>query len=419
MKLVNVLRDFSAPAAWAGLTAFVWYAFGAVPLQIAVADQLGLTAAQSSSWIFIVWFGGAVSSIALSLYFKLPIPITWTIPGLVFLGSIAGQFTFAEIIGANLVAGILILILGMLGVGGRLMAWLPLPIIMGMFAGTMLGYMNRLVSSTVEDFMIAGPTVAGYIIGKLINNRRVPPVGLAVVIGGLSILLTQQASPVPMSWSLPTPAVAEMTFSLSAITAISLPLVVLALGMGNVQGLGFLSAQGYRVPVNRVSVVVGINSVVNAFFGGHAATVGRAGSAIVAGPDAGPVEKRYWANIVAASLTVLIAVAAGTITSLLTVLPTSYILTLAGLAIFASLQDAFQKAFGGQLRFGALVAFAVATTPFSFMGITSAFWALVVGTAASWLLERGEISDYGQQQKNGTILPAIPVPALQPSQDAK
>jgi benzoate membrane transport protein len=109
-----------------------------VPLPIAVAGQLGLDSAQFSSWIFIVWTSGAIASIALSLFYRLPIPITWTIPGLIYLGTLAGDFTFAEMVGANLVAGVLILILGLLGVGGRIMTWLPLPIIMGMFAGSIL-----------------------------------------------------------------------------------------------------------------------------------------------------------------------------------------------------------------------------------------------------------------------------------------
>jgi len=103
-----VLRDLHAAAWWAGLTAFVWYAFGTVPLHISVSEQLGLTTAQTSSWIFIVWFSSAVASIATSLYFRQPIPITWTIPGLVYLGTLAGRFSFAELVGANLVAGVLV-----------------------------------------------------------------------------------------------------------------------------------------------------------------------------------------------------------------------------------------------------------------------------------------------------------------------
>ena len=77
--MTTPIRDFRSAAFWAGITAFVWFAFGAVPLQVAVAGQLGLTSAETSSWIFIVWFGGAVSSIGLALTLRQPVMITWTI----------------------------------------------------------------------------------------------------------------------------------------------------------------------------------------------------------------------------------------------------------------------------------------------------------------------------------------------------
>jgi benzoate membrane transport protein len=197
--LRTVLSDINSAAVWAGVTAFIWYAFGAVPLHIAVAGQLGLTSAESSSWIFIIWTSGAVASIGLSLFYRIPIPITWSIPGLIYLGTLAGDFTFAEMVGANLVAGVLILLLSIFGVGGRIMTWLPMPIVMGMFAGSIFGYVTRLVSVTVEDVLVAGPTVAGYLLGRLIGNPRIPPVGLAVVFGGppssLEVRLHQMLCP--------------------------------------------------------------------------------------------------------------------------------------------------------------------------------------------------------------------------------
>jgi len=401
--LSSIPRDINSSALWAGLTAFVWYAFGAVPLHMAVASQLGLSVAQSSSWIFIIWTSGAVSSVALSLYYRIPLPITWSIPGLIYLGTLAGEFTFSEIVGANLVAGLLILVFGILGVGGRIMTWLPLPIVMGMFAGSIFGYVTRMVSVTVEDVLVAGPTVGGYLLGRLIGNPKVPPVGLAVVFGAIAILIGGQATPEAMSWSLPVLTVPDMGFSVSAISAISLPLVVLTLGLGNVQGLGFLLGQGYRVPVNPISIVVGVNSVINSLMGGHPASVARTGVAILAGPDAGPEQQRYWGVLVAAALTMTIALAAGLVIPILAVLPASYVFALAGLAIFSSLQDAFEKAFGGNLRFGALVAFAVASTQFSFVGITSALWAVVAGLVASLVAERRELLTHWRETQGESV----------------
>ena len=392
-------RDFNAATIWAGITAFVWYAFGAVPLHIGVSEQLGLSTAQTSSWIFIVWFSGAVATIAVSLYYRQPIPITWTIPGLIYLGTLANRFTFAELVGANLVAGVLLLALGLAGIGGRIMRWLPLPIIMGMFGGSILTYVLRMVSATVEDVAIAGTAVACYVAGRCIANPRVPPVGLAVVGGGVAVWLAGTAGAQPVAWTLPEFALPPMTFSTSAVVAVSLPMVVLAIGLGNVQGLGFLLGQGYKVAVNPVSTVVGVASIVNAFFGGHAATVARTGAAVLASPDSGPPQGRYWGAVISAALTIVLALAATPVASLINVLPRSYIYALAGLAILASLQDAFEKAFSGGLRFGALVGFIVAATPFAVLGVSSAFWAILAGLSASWLVERKELREFWRREE--------------------
>ena len=388
----------------AGITAFVWYAFGAVPLHLAVSSQLGLDPSQTSSWIFIVWITGAVSSLVLAFSYRQPIPNTWSIPGLVYLGTLGGEYTFADLVGANLVAGGLLLVLGLLGAGGRIMAWLPLPIVMGMFAGSVLEYVLRLVEVTVDDVLVAGTAVGGYLLGRVIASARIPPVGLAVVAGGLALALGGRTSgPASIDWGLPSVQTPEMAFSLSATLTVSVPLAVLALGLGNVQGLGFLLAQGYRPPIDRVTVVVGLNSVLNSFFGGHQAIVARTGVAILAGREAGPAEQRYWANVVAASLTVLIALSAGAVASLLSVLPVAFISAIAGLAIFSSFQDAIEKALAGALRFSAMVAFVVAATPFAFAGVTSDFWALVAGLAAALLVERGELREYLQRSRIGSV----------------
>ncbi len=388
------MRDFNMAAVWAGLTAFVWYGFGALPLHLEVAGQLGLSASEASSWIFIIWFSGAITSIVLTLYYRLPIPITWTIPGLIYLGTLAGQFTFADLVGANLMAGAAILLLGAFGIGERIMAWLPLPIVMGMFGGSILVYVTRMVAASVEDVFVAGITLASYLVGRFIASPRVPPMGLAVIVGGMAVFVFGDTTTEVISWSLPDLAVPGMSFSLPAFVAVSLPMIVLAMGLGNVQGLGFLLSQGYRVPVTAVTVAVGLNSMVNSVLGGHPAAIARTGAAILAGPDAGPKQGRYWANLIAATLTISIALGAGTLTSLLAVLPRSFVVTLAGLAILASLQSALETAFGGKLRFGALAALAVAATPFSVFGITSAFWAILAGIAASFMAERGELLAY-------------------------
>jgi benzoate membrane transport protein len=387
------VRDLDPAAVSAGISAFVFYVSAGVPLLIAIAGRLGLDAAHTSSWFFIVFFSTAYTSIGLSLVYRQPLPINWSLPGLLYLGSLAGHSSFSELVGANVMAGLVIIAIGLLKIGPRLVAVLPLPIAMGMFAGSILGNLSGLVSATVDDTVVAGATVAGYLLGRLTRNRGVPPVGVAALTGALAIVLTQRVTAASMAWTLPIVLVPQATFSWSALVGISLPLVVLSVVLGNVQGLGYLRAQGYRVPINVVTLVVGGQSLVNAIFGGHQALLGRSGVAILAAPEAGPTGGRYWGSVVAGALLVPVAFAAAPLAALLPTMPPSYLAALAGLAILPSFQEAVLSGLGSRLRFGATVAFLVAATPFAIGGIPSAFWSLLVGLIASHLTERSELRE--------------------------
>lgn len=88
-----------------------------------------------------------------------------------------------------MVAGIAITFFGIYGFGQRIMAWMPLPIIMGMFAGSILIYVTRMVEAPVTDASVAEVTVAAYLLGRGLKNPKLPPMGLAVVIGGIAAWL--------------------------------------------------------------------------------------------------------------------------------------------------------------------------------------------------------------------------------------
>lgn len=107
----SYLRDLNPSAFWMGITVFFWYAFAGIPLHLAVAAQLRLSADETASWILIVWVTSAAASIYASLLYRIPIPITWTIPGIIYLGAVGGSFSYAEIVGANLLAGVLMVAL--------------------------------------------------------------------------------------------------------------------------------------------------------------------------------------------------------------------------------------------------------------------------------------------------------------------
>lgn len=384
----SLRRDVNAANVAAGVTAGLWYAFGAIPLQLAATDSLDLTPEAASSWFFIIWFTGAVTSIPLTLRYRQPLAITWTIPGLVFLAAVGDRYTLSEIAGASLAAAIMIVVLGLFGVGELLMRWLPFPIVMGMFAGSILGYVTAIFEQFGVSPGVVGSAIAGYLGARALRRAWLPPVAGAVIAGLTAASIAGRVHPEAFRWSPPHVEPLSPALDPGSLFALSVPLVLMAVGIGNVQGIGMLVAKGYRPPINLLTVVVGTNSVVNAIFGGHPSTVARNGVAILASDDAGPRDQRYVANLVASSFALFLALSATTASTLLDVLPSGLVITLAGLAILTALIDAFQRAVATDLPTGAFFALAIAASPLTLLGIGSAFWALVGGWLVSLVVER-------------------------------
>jgi benzoate membrane transport protein len=383
-----VWSDVNAANLAAGLTAGLWYAFGAIPIQLSATEQLQLPPDIASSWFFVIWVTGAIASIPLTLRYRQPLAITWTIPGLVFLASTGDRYSPGELAGASLVAGVLIVALGLVGFGTALMRWLPFPIVMGMFAGSILGYVTGIFEQLDTAPGVVGAAIAGYLGARALGRSWLPPVAGALALGLTAAAVAGQVHPAAFEWSPPHIELSAPVLGVESVLALSIPLVVMAVGIGNVQGIGMLLSKGYAAPVDRLTVVVGVNSVVNAIFGGHPSTVARNGVAILASEDAGPREQRYVANLVSSLCALFLGFSATTAATLLDVLPVSLVVALAGLAILTAFVEALQRSFTGDLPMGALFAFGIAASPLTLLGVGSAFWALVGGMLASLVVER-------------------------------
>ena len=78
--------------------------FGAIPLFLSAAQRLNLSAAETTSWFFITFMTSAISSLVLSLVLRTPLPIGWSMPGLVFLATMGDRYSHGEMVGAFLAA---------------------------------------------------------------------------------------------------------------------------------------------------------------------------------------------------------------------------------------------------------------------------------------------------------------------------
>ena len=140
-----------------GLIGLIFSCTGPVAVILAAGTSGGLTTAELASWIAGVFVLNGVITIAMSLAYRQPLGFAWTIPGTILVGSALRELTWPEVIGAFIVTGALILVLGLSGLVRKAMAAVPMPIVMAMVAGVFLTFGIELVKAVREDFLIAAP----------------------------------------------------------------------------------------------------------------------------------------------------------------------------------------------------------------------------------------------------------------------
>ena len=142
------------------LVAFLFAVSGPLAILLTVATKGGLNETDINSWIFAGYGIGGALSILFSLIYRQPIGMAWTIPGAVLLGPALGHLEFSEIIGAYLITGVLITVMGFTGWIRKGMSVFPMAIVMGMVSGVFLPFCLNMVTAFQDLPWIAFSMVA-------------------------------------------------------------------------------------------------------------------------------------------------------------------------------------------------------------------------------------------------------------------
>ncbi|MDH5339775.1 MAG: benzoate/H(+) symporter BenE family transporter, partial [Rubrivivax sp.] len=122
------------------LIAFLFAASGPVAIILSVGARGGLSESDLASWIFGSFFVNGLITLLFCTLYRQPLVFFWTIPGTVLVGPALGHLRWAEVVGAFLATGALMLVLGLSGWVRRAMQAVPMPIVMGMVAGVFLRF---------------------------------------------------------------------------------------------------------------------------------------------------------------------------------------------------------------------------------------------------------------------------------------
>ena len=390
----EALSDFSPRFAANGFIGWVFAATAPVAIILAVGTRGGLSEAELASWIFGVFFVNGLITMLFCWWYRQPLAFFWTIPGTVLVGPALTHLSFPQVIGAFYVTGALMLVLGATGWVKRAMQAVPMPIVMGMVAGVFLRFGLDLVRALHQDIGIAGPMVAAWMLLSVVPTlgRRMPPLIGALLVGAVATALLGRFDASSLgTLALVQPVVQAPAWSWAAMFELVVPLAITVLVVQNGQGIAELKAAGHEPPVDAITVACGVGAIASAVVGSVSTCLTGPTNAILT--SSGERSRQYTAGIFTGALAVVFGLLAPAFTRLMLHAPSSFIMTLAGLAMLRVLQAAFIASFKDRHTLGSLIALLVTVADLGLWGIGAAFWGLLAGYAASRLLERHDFID--------------------------
>src|SRR4051812_37910673 len=214
MPLERPLVPVSGPRQWLAdsggvyfgnaVVAFLFACTGPVAIILSVGAVGNLSESDIASWIFGAFFINGLLSIAMSAVYRQPLVFLWSIPGAVLVGPALGHLAFAEVIGAFLATGVLMLLLGLSGWLRRAMDRVPMPIVMAMVAGVFLRFGVGLVYAFRDGLALAASMTVVWL-ALTVAKSRVPPLVAALIAGAIVILLQGTFRPPGTLFALASP----------------------------------------------------------------------------------------------------------------------------------------------------------------------------------------------------------------------
>lgn len=386
----QVVLDLGLPYVSNGVIGFIFSASGPIAVTLAVGAAGGLTEAQLASWVFGILFSAGAATLVMSLLYRQPLGFAWSIPGTVLLGPSLLHLSFPEVVGAFFTSGALVLALGATGVVRRILAAVPMQIVMAMVAAVFLKFGTDVVTATQTNAVVAAPMAVAFLVLTAVPalGRFLPPVLGTLAVGCLAVAASGQFSLQKGGPVLATPVFTLPEFTWAAQLELVVPLALTVLFVQNGQGIAVLRAAGHNPPVNVFAIVSGAFSLLNAGCGAVSACVTGPTNALLT--SSGTAKRQYTAAVVFGVLAMACALLAPTLTRLMLATPTEFILVLGGVAMLRALQQAFVTAFATTFTLGSLVTFVVTMSGMSLFNIHPAFWGLVIGYTVSRLLERAD-----------------------------
>ena len=367
----------------AGFVAVLVGFTSSVAIVFQAAAALGATPAQTASWIWALGLGMGLTSLGLSLKYRMPVLTAWSTPGAALLVTAGAGVPMAEAVGAFVVCAVLITLAGATGAFARVMDRIPQALAAALLAGVLARFAFDAFAALPREPALVGAMCAAFVAGRRWWPRYAVP---GVLAAGVAVAAAQGRLALGgVEWALATPVFTTPVFSLAAAVGIALPLFVVTMASQNLPGVAVLRASGYGdAPISRLLTIAGVATLVLAPFGAFALNLAAISAALCMAPDVHPDPRRRWvAAACAGGFYLSMAAFAGPLAALFAALPREMVIAVAGLALLPTIGRGLLAAVSNDdEREPALVTFLVTASGVVLWGVGSAFWGVVFGVAA-------------------------------------
>jgi benzoate membrane transport protein len=374
------------PPILAGLISVLVNYGGTFILIFQAAQMAGLSPELTASWVWSISIGVGITGILLSWYTREPIITAWSTPAAAFLITSLVTVPYAEAIGAYLLSALAFVILGITGYFEKLIRLIPIGIASGLLAGILLQFgITAFTNMTIDPFLAISLFFV-YLITKRFSARYA--IVSVLVFGFIFLMLQSRIDFAGFELKLASPIFTEPEFSLNSILSIALPLFLITLTGQYMPGLFVLKNDGFKTNAKPILTMTGLGSFLMAFFGSHAFNLAAITAAICTGNESHEDPSKRWvAGIAAGIFYILVGIFGVTLAAVFAVFPTSFISSLAGLALLGTIAGSLTNAMNdGNSRETALITFLATAANITLFGIGGAFWGLVLGLIAYLVL---------------------------------
>ncbi|MFT9636662.1 benzoate/H(+) symporter BenE family transporter [Alcaligenes phenolicus] len=381
----SLVSDLIPPIV-AGLISVIVNYGGTFILVFQAAKVAGLSPELTASWVWSISIGVGVTGLLLSWVSREPIITAWSTPAAAFLVTALGSTPYEQAVGAYLISAAAFVVLGLSSYFERLIRLIPNGIAAGLLAGILLQFGIGAFGSMTLDPKLAGLLILAYLIIKRFSARYAV---VGILILGLSFLLLEHRVDLSgLKLELAAPVFTMPVFTLNALLSVALPLFLITLTGQYMPGMLVLRNDGFRTSANPIVWVTGLGSLIMAPFGSHAMNVAAITAAICTGPEAHQDPSKRWvAGIATGVFYILVGVFGVTLAAVFMAFPASFITTLAGLALLGTIGGSLAGAMADvKSREAALITFLASAANITLFGIGGAFWGLVIGLLAYFIL---------------------------------